>query len=70
MIAATLDEIAESIRWAPNLYDRGIAIEAFRTACRDNALNPVLEAADRDIVLMNNVKSTPGPGRLEDHGNG
>ncbi len=57
MIAATLDEIAESIQWAPNLYDRRVAIEAFRTACRDHALDPVVEAADRDIVLMNPLKS-------------
>ena len=43
MIAATLDEIAESIQGAPNLYDRSVAIEAFRTACRDHALDPVVE---------------------------
>ena len=63
MIAVILDEIAESIQWAPNLYERGVAIEVFRTACRDNALDPVLEAANRDIVLMKlaEVRLTANP---------
>jgi hypothetical protein len=33
-VAATLDEIAERIRGAPDRYERAIAITAFRIACR------------------------------------
>jgi hypothetical protein len=53
-IAATLDEIAERIGGAPDRYERAIAITAFRIACRDNgdALNPPLEAAKRNIVIV------------------
>jgi hypothetical protein len=48
-VAATLDEIAERIRGAPDRYERAIAITAFRIACRENgtAHNPALEAANR-----------------------
>jgi hypothetical protein len=53
-VAATLDEIAERIRCAPVRYERAIAITAFRIACRENgdALNPALEAANRNIVIV------------------
>jgi hypothetical protein len=53
-VAATLDEIAERIRDAPDRYERAIAITAFRIACRENgnALNPALEAANRNIVIV------------------
>ena len=51
-IVVTLDELAERIRRAgPN--ERSATLEAFKTACRDYALDPVIEAGDRNIDLMN-----------------
>jgi hypothetical protein len=53
-VAAALDGIAERIRGGPDRYERAIAITAFRIACRENgdALNPALEAAKRNIVIV------------------
>jgi hypothetical protein len=61
-VAATLDEIAERIRGAPDRYERAIAITAFRIACRENgtALNPALEAANIETSLLREDARAPG----------
>ena len=53
--ATTLSEIAEKIRDAKNSSERNAAIAAFRTICQNSPkgpLNPALEAANRNLVLV------------------
>lgn len=54
--ASILDQIAERIAAAKDSAERASAIADFRIACQNNPkgpLNPALEAANRNVALVN-----------------
>jgi hypothetical protein len=54
-VISELDRAAEEIRVAEDYYSRQVAIDRFRTICRDeqSGIDSAWEAAKRSVALVN-----------------
>jgi hypothetical protein len=57
-IASALDEVAERFQFASDYSSRQAAIDAFRMVCERSGADPALEAAKRNIALLNPFNAT------------